>query len=42
MPDGFDARMDAVAALGQRTGPLRAELGFTPAEIDRMKAEAAV
>ena len=36
MPDSFDARMDAVPALGQHTGSLLAELGFTPAEIDRM------
>ena len=42
MPDSFDARMDAVPALGQHTVALLAELGFTPAEIDRMKAEAAV
>ena len=42
MPASFDARMDAVPALGQHTGPLLAELGFTPDDIERMKAEAAV
>lgn len=42
MPASFDARMDAVPALGQHTGSLLAELGFTPNEIDRMNAEATV
>jgi itaconate CoA-transferase len=41
-PDSFDARMDAVPALGQHTGSLLLELGFTPTEIERMKAEATV
>ena len=42
VPASFDARMDAVPALGQHTGSLLAELGFTPNEIERMKAEATV
>jgi itaconate CoA-transferase len=42
MPASFDARMDAVPALGQHTASLLAELGYTPAEIERMKAEAAI
>jgi itaconate CoA-transferase len=42
MPASFDARMDAVPALGQHTGSLLAELGFTPNDIDRMNAEATV
>lgn len=41
-PTGFDVRMDAVPGLGQHTEPLLAELGFTPAEIERMQAEAVV
>lgn len=40
--ESFDARMDAVPALGQHTGSLLSELGFTPAEIERMKTEATV
>ena len=28
-PEAFDARMDAVPALGQHTAPILAELGFT-------------
>ncbi len=42
MPASFDARMDAVPALGQHTGALLAELGFTLNEIERMTAEATV
>jgi itaconate CoA-transferase len=42
MPASFDARMDAVPALGQHTASLLAELGYTQAEIERMKAEAAI
>lgn len=42
MPASFDARMDAVPALGQHTGALLAELGFTAAEIERMKTAATV
>ena len=40
--DNSDARMDAVPALGQHTGSLLSELGFTPAEIERMKTDATV
>lgn len=40
--ESFDARMDAVPALGQHTGSLLSELGFTPAEIERMKTDATV
>ena len=42
MPASFDARMDAVPALGQHTASLLSELGYTAAEIERMKAEAAI
>ena len=42
MPASFDARMDAVPALGQHTASLLSELGYTQAEIERMKAEAAI
>tara|TARA_B110000259_G_scaffold88651_1_gene103111 strand:- start:3002 stop:4192 length:1191 start_codon:yes stop_codon:yes gene_type:complete len=40
--DNFDARMDAVPALGQHTGLLLSELGFTPSEIERMKTDATI
>lgn len=40
--ESFDARMDAVPALGQHTESLLSELGFTPAEIERMKTKATV
>jgi itaconate CoA-transferase len=42
MPESFDARMDGVPALGQHTAALLSELGFSRAEIERMKAEATV
>ncbi len=42
MPASFDARMDAVPALGQHTQSLLTELGFTPAEIERLQAQAAI
>ena len=42
MPASFEARMDAVPALGQHTASLLSELGYTQAEIERMKAEAAI
>jgi len=42
IPASFEARMDAVPALGQHTDALLAELGYTPGEIDRMKTEGAV
>ena len=40
--DNSDARMDAVPALGQHTGSLLSELGFTPSEIERMKTDAPI
>lgn len=40
--DNSDARMDAVPALGQHTGSLLSELGFTPSEIERMKTDATI
>ncbi|MBP6118321.1 MAG: CoA transferase [Giesbergeria sp.] len=42
LAESFDARMDAVPALGQHTVSLLSELGFTPAEIERMKTDATV
>ena len=42
MPASFEARMEAVPALGQHTGALLAELGYAPGDIERMKTEAAV
>ena len=42
VPESFEARMDAVPGLGQHTESLLSELGFTPAEIERMQAEATV
>jgi itaconate CoA-transferase len=42
MPESFDPRMDAVPALGEHTAAVLAELGFAAAEIDTMRAEAAV
>jgi itaconate CoA-transferase len=42
LPASFDARMDAVPALGQHTVSLLAELGFTPTEIERLQADAAI
>ena len=42
MPADFDARMDAVPALGQHTGSLLTELGYTPAEIEHLRAQAAI
>jgi itaconate CoA-transferase len=42
MPVGFDARMEAVPALGQHTDAVLAELGFTNAHIARLRAEKAV
>ena len=40
--DNSDARMDAVPALGQHTGSLLSELGFTASEIERMKTDATI
>jgi len=42
MPASFEARMEAVPALGQHTEALLAELGYTRAEIVRLKNEDAV
>ena len=40
--DGFEPRMDAIPALGAHTRPILAELGFTPAEIERFAAQGAI
>jgi itaconate CoA-transferase len=40
--DTSDARMDAVPALGQHTAALLAEIGYAPADIDRLRAEGAI
>jgi itaconate CoA-transferase len=42
MPDSFDARMDAVPALGEHTQAILAELGFGAAEIDAMRVAHAI
>jgi crotonobetainyl-CoA:carnitine CoA-transferase CaiB-like acyl-CoA transferase len=42
MPPGFEARMDAVPALGQHTQSVLAELGFSSAQIDAMRRDAAI
>jgi len=42
MPESFDARMDAVPALGQHTDAVLAELGFAPDEIEQMRAAHAI
>ena len=42
MPASFEARMEAVPALGQHTGALLAELGYAPGDIERMKTEGVV
>ena len=34
--DGFEPRMDAVPALGEHSGTILAELGFSPLEIQGM------
>jgi itaconate CoA-transferase len=40
-PEAFDARMDAVPALGQHTAPILAELGFSAVEIEQLSQEGA-
>ena len=42
MPAGFDARMDAVPALGEHAEAILAELGFTASEIARLRADAVI
>ena len=42
MPESFEARMDAVPALGQHTDAVLAELGFSSGQIKQMHTEAAV
>jgi itaconate CoA-transferase len=42
MPESFDARMDAVPALGQHTDAVLVELGFAPDEIEQMRAAHAI
>ena len=42
MPASFDARMDAVPALGQHADAILAELGFDASEIERLRADAAI
>jgi itaconate CoA-transferase len=37
--DGFEARMDAIPALGEHSRAILAELGFGPGEIERMARE---
>jgi itaconate CoA-transferase len=41
-PEAFDARMDAVPALGQHSAAILAELGFSTSEIELMSKEGAV
>ena len=42
MPAGFDARMDAVPALGEHAEAILAELGYASGEIARLRADAAI
>ena len=42
VPASFDARMDAVPALGQHADAILAELGFAPGEIERLRGEKAI
>jgi len=37
--DGFEPRMDAVPALGEHSGTILAELGFSHQDIEKMKSE---
>jgi len=41
-PEAFDARMDAVPALGQHSGAILAELGYSDAEVRQLTEEGAV
>jgi crotonobetainyl-CoA:carnitine CoA-transferase CaiB-like acyl-CoA transferase len=36
--DGFEPRMDAVPALGAHNAAILADLGFSSAEIEKMKS----
>jgi itaconate CoA-transferase len=36
--DGFEPRMDAIPALGGQSAAILAELGFSPADIEKMKS----
>jgi len=42
LPASFDARMDAVPALGEHTAAVLAELGFAASQVAQMRAEAAI
>ena len=42
LPASFDARMDAIPALGQHTGALLAEFGFDEATIARWRRDGVV
>jgi itaconate CoA-transferase len=42
VPASFDARMDAVPALGEHADAILAELGFPSAEIERLRREKAI
>ncbi len=42
MPASFDARMDAVPALGQHVDSILAELGYASADVARLRAAAAI
>ncbi|CAN5473340.1 CaiB/BaiF CoA-transferase family protein [soil metagenome] len=42
MPASFDARMDAVPALGEHADAILAELGYAPDHIARLRADAAI
>ena len=39
---GFDARMEAIPALGEHTRPILTELGYTAAEIDELAAASVI
>ena len=42
MPASFDARMDAVPALGEHTDAILAELGYAPEDIGRLRSSGAI
>jgi itaconate CoA-transferase len=42
MPQEFEPRMDAVPALGQHAESILAELGYSAADIARLRAERAI